>query len=121
MAISLPKHLRHLSAHIPLRCVLTLPFVLPTIGAVSLVGWLSYRNGQEAVENLGYQLASSTNERITQELKTYLQTPLLVSRLNVDAVKQEQLHPAHIPDLEATLFNRLQQFEPVTAVGFISP
>lgn len=120
MAIAFSKQLRHLSANIPLRWALTLPFVLPTIGVVSLVGWLSYRNGQEAVDNLGYQLASSTNERITQELKTYLQTPLLINRLNVDAVQQGQLDPENMPDLEATLFHRLQQFEQVTAIAFVS-
>lgn len=121
MAIALPKQLRHLSVNIPLRWALTLPFVLPTLGAVSLVGWLSYRNGQEAVDNLGYQLASSTNERIRQALKTYLQTPLLINRLNVDAVQQGQLDPENMPDLEATLFHRLQQFEQVTAIAFVSP
>ena len=37
---------------IPLRAVLIVPFVLQIVGAVGLVGFLSYRSGQEAVENM---------------------------------------------------------------------
>jgi len=113
--------LRQLFINIPLRWVLTVPFVLPTIGAVTLVGYLSYRSGYNAVEDLGHQLVEETNERVAQELKAYLQTPLLINRLNIDAVHQGQLDLQNIPELETALFNRLQQFELVSAVLFANP
>lgn len=121
MPIALSQRLRHLITNIPLRWVLTIPFVFPTIGAVALVGYLSYRSGQKAVEDLAQQLVVETNERVTHELKTYLQTPLLINRLNTDAVTQGQLDPQNMPTLEATLFNRLQQFDQMTAILFASP
>lgn len=121
MPIASPPTLRQLVINLPLRWVLTVPFVLPTIAAVWLVGYLSYRSGHEAVEDLGHQLVEETNERVTQELKVYLRTPLLINRLNADAVSQGQLDLQDISALEATLFNRLQQFEQVTAVLFATP
>jgi PAS domain S-box-containing protein len=121
MPLALPTTLRHFVTNIPLRWILTIPFVLPMIGAVALVGYLSYRNGQEVLEDLRHQLVLETNEQVTQELKQYLQIPLLINRLNVDAVRQRQLATQNIPALEAFLFNRLQQFEQVSAVLFASP
>ncbi len=120
MAIALPKTIHTLITHIPLRGVLVVPFVLQTVGAVALVGYLSYRSGQEVAADLGQQLVAETNERVTQELKTYLQTPTLINRLNVDAVSQKQIDPQNIPALEAALFSRLQQFDQVSAILFAS-
>jgi len=121
MAIALPKTIRNLITSIPLRGVLVVPFMLQTVGAVALVGYLSYRSGQEATADLGQRLVTETNERVTQELKTYLQTPVLINRLSVDAVNQGQVDPQNTPALEAALFNRLQQFEQISAVLFVNP
>lgn len=118
MPIALPKTIRNLITNIPLRGALVVPFVLQTVGAVALVGYLSYRSGQEAVTDLGHQLVTENNERVMQELKTYLQTPTLINRLNVDAVNQGQVDLQNIPALEAALFNRLQQFNQVSAILF---
>ncbi len=39
-------------AKMPLRYVLILPFILQICGAVGLVGYLSYQNGEKAVREL---------------------------------------------------------------------
>ncbi len=121
MPIALPQTLRRLLANVPLHEVLVVPFVLQTVAAVALVGYLCYQSGQESVADLGQRLVIETNERVTQELKTYLQTPLLINRLNVDAVNQGQIDPQNSPALEAVLFNRLQQFDQVSSVLFANP
>ena len=121
MPIAPRQFFRPLIINFPLRWVLTVPFILPTIGAVVVVGYLSYRNAQIAVENLGHQLVEETNARVTQELKEYLQTPILINRLNVDAVNQGLLDVENVSALESTLFYRLQQFEQVSAVFFATP
>ncbi len=106
--------------NLPLRWALTAPFLLATVGAVALVGYWSDQNGQKAVAVLGRQLVAETNQRVIQELKTYLQPPLLINRLNVDAVHRGQLDPENIASLERALFDRLQQFDQVSAVLFAS-
>lgn len=121
MRLSALANLRRAMPSIPLRWALTVPFLLTTTGAVGLVGYWSYRSGQAAVQELGRQLVNQTNGQVTQELKAYLQTPLLVNRLNVDAVQQGQIDPQNVAELEMALFRRVLQFDQVPAVLFVSP
>jgi PAS domain S-box-containing protein len=121
MSIAFPRSVRSLFRNIPLRWVFTIPFLLPTITAVSAVGYFSYRSGQVAVNTLGEQLVLANNDRITQELKNYLQPSALINRLNVDAVQQGQLDLNNTSELEAFLYQRLQQFTQVSGVLFVDP
>jgi len=121
MPIALPQIRRRFIANIPLRWILTVPFVFLTAGATAWVGYLSYQSGRKALEDLGHQLALEVNNQVTQELKTNLKIPVLINRLNVDAVHQGQVDPENIPALEASLFNRLQQFDQVSAILFLNP
>lgn len=121
MPIALSQRFQRFIANVPLRWALTIPFVLPTIGAVALVGYLSHRSGQEAVEDLAHQFVAGINERVTQELKTYLQTPFLINRLNVDAANQRQLDLQNIPSLKLALLTRFRQFDQIRAILFANP
>jgi predicted PurR-regulated permease PerM len=55
-----------------LRTVLIVPFVVQTVGAVTLVGYLSFRSGQQAVTELANQLTKEQGARIVQNLDQYL-------------------------------------------------
>jgi len=55
--------------NIPLRWVLTVPFMVQVVGIVGVVGYLSYRSGQAAVDQLVAQLMTETGDRITQNLR----------------------------------------------------
>ncbi|HAX88729.1 MAG TPA: hypothetical protein DCY91_21320, partial [Cyanobacteria bacterium UBA11370] len=78
-----PKVLRKL----PLRLVLTLPFVLQTVGAVALVGYLSFRSGQQAVAELANDLMGQQGDRIVQNLESYLKTPKDLVREHQTAIR----------------------------------
>lgn len=73
---------------VSLRTVLVVPFVLQIVAAVSIVGYLSYRSGQNAVENLANQLMKQVGERIDDRLNNYLHIPHEVVAANHLAVKQ---------------------------------
>jgi PAS domain S-box-containing protein len=75
------------SGKVPLRAVLIVPFVLQIVGTVGLVGYLSYKNGQQAVEELANQLLDSVSERISARLDSYLQTPQQLVAANHLAVE----------------------------------
>ena len=47
-----------------LTTVLSVPFLVQTFTAVSLVGYFSYHNGQMAVNNLATQMRSEISKRI---------------------------------------------------------
>ena len=72
---------------LPLRLVLTLPFVVQTVGAVTLVGYLSYRSGQKAVANLSQRLMNEVGDRTTLYLEKTLAVPHLINQLNADAIR----------------------------------
>lgn len=118
---TLSQIFRRWLAHVPLCWILTILFMLPTLGAVAVGSYLSHRYGKNVGEDLGHQLVAEMNERVKQELEADLQIPVLINRLNVDAVAQGQLDLQNLPALEAALFARLQQFQQVAAVQFTSP
>ncbi|OUL28401.1 histidine kinase [Nostoc sp. RF31YmG] len=70
----------------PLQIVLIVPFVIQIFGAVSLVGYLSFKNGQKAVKNLADQLMDRTSSTVDQHLNSYLSIPHKVNQINADAI-----------------------------------
>lgn len=92
-------------ASMPLRWVLVLPFVLQTIGAVALVGYLSYRSGQRAVSDLAERLMVEVGDRTTLYLEKTLEVPHLVNQNNADAI-----HLGTIPEFETTNTATLEKY-----------
>ena len=78
------KNIQHRRS-ISLRLILVAPFVIQIFAAVSLVGFLSYRNGQKAVNDVASQLRSELSQRIEEKLKSYTETPRAINRVNASA------------------------------------
>ena len=76
--------------------------------AVGLTGWLSVRNGQEAVNNVATQLRSEVSERINQKLNEYLEAPHLVNQINLEAVRLGYLNVKDLASLERYLVQQVQ-------------
>ncbi len=101
-----------------LRFVLIVPFVLQIVGFVGLTGYLAWRNGQRAVDNLADRLMTTVTEHITDHLNHYLNVPIQIVAANQQAMIQGRLSPAALdrirpyfwqqinglPKLEATFF-----------------
>jgi PAS domain S-box-containing protein len=121
MSIALPRTLRRFATNIPLRWVLTVPFVLPTIGATVLVGYLSYQSGQRAITDLANQLMQEKGDQITFYLERTLEVPHLVNQLNADSIRLGQLPGLETQDpapLEKSLWAQLLRFPDVTSIAF---
>jgi signal transduction histidine kinase/DNA-binding response OmpR family regulator len=78
-----PKKLRGF----PLRLVLVLPFALQVVGAVGLVGYLSFRNGQAVVNDLASRLMDKNKDLVKQHLDSYLTVPNQINQSNIDAIE----------------------------------
>lgn len=72
----------------PLRAVLIVPFMVQIVGAVGLVGYLSFKNGEEAVSNLVNQLTEKTTSLVDHYLKTYLANPHRLNQINLHLIDQ---------------------------------
>ncbi|WP_233258711.1 cache domain-containing protein [[Phormidium] sp. ETS-05] len=82
------------NVNLPLRLVLVVPFVLQIGAAVGLTGWISFRNGEKAVNDLASQLRGEISARIHQEIGNYLQAPRTIAQVNANAISLGQLNLA---------------------------
>ncbi|AFZ54424.1 hypothetical protein [Cyanobacterium aponinum] len=73
-----------LNKKLPLKLVLIIPFIVQIVGTVTLVGYLSYRTGRSAVENLANQLMTQTSNRVRDHLNHYLQIKQETIAVNFD-------------------------------------
>ena len=99
-----------------MHLVLLVPFVLQILSVVGIVGYLSLKNGQVAVENLANRLMQEVCDRVQQKLEAYLAIPHVVNQITADAVRLEQLNLDDLEALERHLFAQLQQFESVSGI-----
>ena len=72
--------------NIPLAWVLVIPFVLQIVGAVGLVGYLSYRTCQKSTEEMANRLMVEIGDRVDQHLDSYLGIAQKINQTNLDAV-----------------------------------
>jgi signal transduction histidine kinase len=72
----------------PLQIVLVVPFLIQIFAAVSLVGYLSFKNGQRAVNDLAQQLMDRTTDVVDEHLKSRLSIPQTLNQINADAIRR---------------------------------
>ncbi|MBW4471423.1 MAG: response regulator [Stenomitos rutilans HA7619-LM2] len=95
-----------------LRTVLVIPFVLQIFGTVGLVGYLSFRNGQAAVNELASQLRSETSTRIQDQILRYLKAAALVNQINLDDLQRGQWSLEDLKSQERQVWHMLRLFHP---------
>lgn len=111
------ERIQKLSGQVPLRVVLVIPFVVQIFAAVGVTGWLSLRNGQEAVNDVASQLRKEITSRIQERLRTYTTTPHLINQINADAIRLGHLNLQDSPSLERHFFTQMQFFNSVTSIA----
>jgi signal transduction histidine kinase/DNA-binding NarL/FixJ family response regulator len=95
--------------------LLIVPFVLQIFGTVGLTGYLSLRNGQEAVNELSGRLRSEVSGRIDQHLDSYMKIPHKTLQVTSDAIDMELINLHDREKLGLFLWRKLKSFD----VGYI--
>lgn len=113
---AITNHNAQLARKLPLRFILVVPFVLQIFAAVGLTGYLSFRNGQKAVNSLATQLRSEVSDRIDQHLDSYLAEPRKLSQINTDAIDLGLLNPQDQENLGHFFWKQIRLYD----VGYIS-
>ncbi|UBF25502.1 hypothetical protein K9N68_28615 [Kovacikia minuta CCNUW1] len=111
---------RH-SWKLPLRVVLVVPFVLEVIIAVSLTGYLAYRNGQQAVNNLATRLIQAESDRVHHQLDNYLAIPVQVSQATANVVELDMLDPSDLHSTGQYFLKQQLLFPDLCYIGFSNP
>ncbi|MGB3511872.1 MAG: ATP-binding protein [Microcoleaceae cyanobacterium] len=114
---SLSKLVAQFSGKVPLRITLIVPFVMQIFGVVSLVGYISMKNGQRAVNDVVTQLLNEQVARIEQSLESYLHVPHQVNQINAAAIRNGQLDLENTSQLEKYFWQQLQIFDVLTFTG----
>ncbi|MDM9383032.1 ATP-binding protein [Chlorogloeopsis sp. ULAP01] len=101
---------------LPLATILFTSFTLQICGAVGLVGFVSFRNGQETIREFASHLENEVCDHVEQYLDRYLKLPQQINQINLDAI---QLGLLDVADLKTTghyFWKQMQVFD----VGYIS-
>ncbi|WP_236505472.1 hybrid sensor histidine kinase/response regulator [Tychonema sp. BBK16] len=80
-----------LIGNVPLRAILIVPFIVQIVAAVGTVGYLSFRSGQKAVNDMAVQLQNEVSDRTKQQVLNYLERSTSTLKTVAAAIKTEQL------------------------------
>ncbi|MEG3841886.1 hypothetical protein [Microcoleus sp. herbarium14] len=105
------------SKTLPLRLVLVMPFVLQIFATVGLTGYLSLRNGQQAVNDVAKQLRNEITLRVDQNLQTYLKAPQQANQINQDVISSGWLKTSSLKDWQQHLLHQTQVFDSIGSIG----
>lgn len=105
------------SPTLSLRLVMTLPFVLQVVSIVGLVGYLSYRSGEQAVDELAHHLIRTIGDRAKQHLDSYLAMPQLVTQTNAALLRQQRLDGYDLAMMQPHFVQQLHIFPILSAVA----
>ncbi|MEG4024120.1 PAS domain S-box protein [Microcoleus sp. S13C4] len=115
-----PKPLNRFATKIigkaPLQTVLVVPFLVQIVGTVGVVGWLSFQNGQRAVNDVAAQLRGEISDRIKDRMENYMSIPHIVNHLNVQGIKLGQLNLEDNQKLEHHFLEQIQYFDSISII-----
>lgn len=85
------RRIKQLIGKMPLRSIFLIPFVIQILVIVGLTGYLSFRNGERAVNALATELQREIAQRIEERLNQYLTTPHLLNEIEANAIETGQI------------------------------
>jgi signal transduction histidine kinase len=115
----IPKNERISSSPgIPLSLVLIVPFVLQIFATVGIVGYLSFKNGQTAVNRLAMRLSSEVGDRVDQHLDSYLELPHRLAEIDVDALENGLLDIRNFKDNGRYFWKQAEIHKNIAFIGY---
>ncbi|MEM9005075.1 MAG: adenylate/guanylate cyclase domain-containing protein [Cyanobacteria bacterium P01_F01_bin.86] len=99
-----------------LRLAFTVPVVVQLVLVVGFVSYLSFRNGQRAVQVLASQLRSEVSANIQGELESYFGDPHAINRLNATAFANGDLDVKNATQGEHLLFQQMKIYPSIAFV-----
>ncbi|WP_271253553.1 PAS domain S-box protein [Pseudanabaena sp. Chao 1811] len=103
--------------NISLYWVMLVPFVVQIVGAVSLVGYLSYRSGESAIDKLANRIMQEVGDRIDQNLVNYLRKPTEINQNNAASIKLGILDWQNLATVEKYFWQQSQIFTDISALA----
>jgi signal transduction histidine kinase len=104
---------------VPLPLLLVLPFALQVFAAVGLVGYLSFKNGQKAVNDLAHQLMHKAGQQVDGHLDSYLALPQELAQVSRDAIASGQINLNDPQANEQYFWQQARAFKNLSYIGYL--
>jgi signal transduction histidine kinase/CheY-like chemotaxis protein len=117
----MPPRVPVLSRELPLRPILVMPFLLQILVAVGLVGYLSFRNGEKAVEQLATQLINRASDQVDNHLDAHLALPLQLTEINADAIANQEINLDNLASSGRYFWRQARAFPNLSYIGYALP
>ena len=105
----------------PLKVVLVAPFIALIFLTACLAAYLSFRNGQKAVNDVADKLRQEATRRIEDHLRDFLKTPWQINEVNADALSRGMLDVEDPDAMEKFFWRQVGIFDSVTSIYFGNP
>ena len=105
------------TSKLPLRTVLIIAFVAQILAIVGLTGWISFRHGQQTLNDLATQLRHEITARIQQHLQARMAMPHFANQINIDAIRLGQLNLTQVRQLDHYFWAQIQRFKDVSYIA----
>ena len=106
------------SPKMSLSLVLLIPLVVQISVAVGVTGWLSFRNGQKAVNDLATRLSLEVAARTKENFRSFGDVSHLFLQMNTAAIASGNLDPEDFPNLERYLWNQTKLSDRTTTIYY---
>ncbi|MEO0647507.1 MAG: histidine kinase dimerization/phospho-acceptor domain-containing protein, partial [Cyanobacteria bacterium J06650_10] len=106
------------SLRIPLRLLLVGSFVLQLLCTVGLIGWVTYRNERNAVEDLGTQIQTELSKRVEVRISSYLSKLNAINATTASSLDLGNLNTQDLPGLYRHFWQQSLLFDDVTYIYF---
>ncbi|HEY9826130.1 MAG TPA: ATP-binding protein, partial [Stenomitos sp.] len=98
--------------------MLVFPFLIQIFTAVSLVGYLSFRNAQLSTNALAEKLTDEVSARVNQHLDTYLVLPHQIAKISVDALNTNLIGISDFDRAGRYFWKQLKVYETISFLGY---
>ncbi|AFY74706.1 diguanylate cyclase (GGDEF) domain-containing protein [Synechococcus sp. PCC 7502] len=103
---------------VSLSAFLVIPFLLQIFAIVGVIGWLSFRNGQTAVNEVASELRNGISEHIKDQMESYIALPPLINQITANAIATGQIDLNNEEILSRHLWKQIVTF-PTTTFHYI--
>ena len=101
-----------------LSLVLLIPLVVQISVAVGVTGWLSFRNGQKAVNDLATRLSLEVSARTKENFRSFGDLSHLFMQMNTAAIASGNIDPEDLHNLERYLWNETKLRDRITTIYY---
>ncbi|MBT9316697.1 PAS domain-containing protein [Leptothoe spongobia] len=101
-----------------LRSLIAIPLITQVVVVTAATGWLAYRNNQQAIQELAYQILVETGDHFEHELQHHTTIPTLITQENLDTLELQLLDPTNLEGWFPYLYRQIQRFPEITYIYY---